>query len=407
MGPSKRLVPPPLGHALLGVVALALLSGCQQLSDLLGITDPWAGYYDTNENYIAGRGLDQQDLSLANYLADGKWTWAWRGDSDGATYLYMSLSSSADSPPSSLPSTTPVYELALANLYPGAGDFESPGNPTTNWTLVNSASSTPASGTSAIHGTQSIRIQTPIAGDYAYFDLGSIADHATSTGNHTYGWRFFLANGSSYAYQVAPVGSFDSSKTTLTNILATTDVLLPDLPVPPASSPALYFGAGTFLDFTMDDVRIIRSDIASDFRLRLRLLPSGETTKTLRSGYYEFSLWVKKPAHTFVAEPTAVQPYAASAVTLSMHALIPNPSGPQHAYPIDGSVDPASGLSYDAATGWVRLALRMSAGNIFTLDSSATSPVMELSVAPFNFEHPDAGSVEIADPELHYYKDGY
>ena len=407
---------PGFGPSLLGLGVLLLFSGCQQLSDFLGITDPWAGYYDTTENYIGASGLSSStiDLTTAGYQSPAKWTWAWRGDSDAddaaGGYQYMDLSLSGDSPPSSLAVTTPVYELGLVNLYPGdAGDFEGSANLPANWVIGNGAYTSSLAQTSGlqIHGTESIQINTS-SSDYADFDLSSIKDQSGAAASHIYSWRFYLRTGSTYGNEIA--SSFNPSLIqTLTTVTSTSDQKIDNLAVAPASGDRLFFGASNSLSFIMDDIRIFRQDIKEHLSLRLLLRPE-DAAHTLRSGYYEFTLWVKKPASTYFlsTDTTAKMPYAASSVTLRMLSLSLD-AGNQalHVFPIDGSADAETGSIYDAASGWVLLSLRMKADRNFSIDSSSSDPVIELAIFPFDTANPDPGVVEIADPELHYFRDGY
>ncbi|HUX39866.1 MAG TPA: hypothetical protein VMV83_01770 [Rectinemataceae bacterium] len=375
---------------------------------MLGITDPWAGYYDTTENYIGGSGLSEAtiDRTTLGFQTPGKWTWAWRGDSDASDtsgYNYMNLGlNSAISPPGSAPSAS-VYDLELYNLYPGnAGDFESSGNLPANWSLVDGP--TPSTWVEQtlglqIHGNRSIKISTDTNG-YAAFALNTIADQSPSpTVQHIYSWRFYLGSGSTYVYQIGP--TFKTTDLSATTVTEKSDVRIADISLDAASNANLIFGGSSPLTFTMDDVRIIRQDIDGDFGIRLLLRPS-DATHILRSGYYEFTLWVKKPSGDyFVWEDPAKMTYAASRVTL---AMLPQGqtkgTGAQQVFPIDGN-------PYDAGAGWVQLTLRMKDGDNFFFDSSSTNPVMELAIFPFDTGNRDPGLVEIADPQLHYYKDGY
>ncbi|MDA8411089.1 MAG: hypothetical protein M0001_11910 [Treponema sp.] len=395
----------------LGAVAAGLLSGCQQLSDLLGITDPWAGYYDASENFIAAHGLDQEDLTTAGYQRNALWTWAWRGQSDASDstgFSYMTLTrNTTESPPSSLPASTPVYDLELLNLYPGGGDFEGAGVPPANWTANGTGVLFTAQTTSAliIHGAESMQIDAG-SNSYAGFNLSALLDQSSPTATHTYNWRFF-AKGSSYAFQSFYAPDIFNQNTSAYVTLSTSpvDYLLPrDLSVPPGTPTILAFGSNSPIqNFIFDDIRVFRSEIKDYCSLRLLLRP-GDASHPLRDGFYEFTLWVRKSgSRSFVSEQAAKAPYAASRVTLSMLSLLPNPTGNQHAYPIDGSAD-IDGSVYDARSAWVRLALRAST---LSINSSSTATVMEIAVFPFDKDNPDPGSVEIADPELHYYKDGY
>jgi len=411
MGFSKRGVSPSLGLIVLASGAALALAGCQQISNWLGLTDPWAGYYDSTENFIAAHGFDQQDLTTAGYQSNAKWTWAWRGDPDasyGTGFDYMTFAQNTTAtPPASLPATTPVYDLQLVNLYPlGGGDFEGATTPLAGWTVGSASSSvTTVTGVAAIHG-ESIDVATA-GNDSVSFNLGSIFDQSYPvTIPHTYNWRFYLSAGSTYAAEVASVFDPTSPASTLApTVDSTGDVSILDITVN-TPTPSLWFGNTSPLSFTMDDVRIFRSDINSDWRLRLLLRPA-DAVQTLRSGYYEFTVWVKKPTNYYFlsVDPSPKNPYAASNVTLEMLSILEG-KDIRHVYPIDGTPDPIGGSTYDS-TNWVLLSLRMQSDSNFNLDSNATSPVVELAVYPFDWEHPDTGTVEIADPELHYFKDGY
>jgi hypothetical protein len=388
--------PPTVISLCLVLVATLSLSCCDRLSTLLGITDSFAGYRDSTVDLIAAHPLSSQDLSSAGYQSNASWTWAWRGSMDAGTFDYMTLTpigTVGSGAPAGLAAGATAYRVELVNLYP-SGDFESVVGtpPSPPWAASAGTPFSVATGPGGINGSQALAISTNANANVS-FDVSKASDQP-GTSIHQYD-ILFEGKAGSFAYMSGVAA--DYSKASALVILPTSAmaVRIPQLSLPVGSSWYLFFGSTSPLVFTMDDLRLIRSDIGSSYRLRLLLLPT-DTTPTLRSGYYEFTVWVRKATgRYFVTESSATQPYAASSVTLSMKTLQPNPSGPETAFAVE------------AVGAWTQLSLKMDPGANFTLDSASTAAVVELSIAPFDFNQPSPGQVEIADPQLHFYLNNY
>ncbi len=407
----------------LGAVAVGLLSGCQQLSDLLGITDPWAGYKNSSDNFIKPIGFDKQNLAATDEgLAStwASWTWAWMASiaPDATSSPYMSLSDvgPVSSPegtnvtvPAGLDPTAHAYLLDITNLLPKKdSDFEGLSTPSPDWALD------PEIGTPS--SNSSLQISKPpsvIAGgsslllnlNYrigAKLSLFSLSDSGTATGQHAY--RFLLKSQSAdpnvptnlqYAF-----GSLSSTLFGLTvlpqNISNTLDETT-DFSTGAQANTALFLGntSSSIQNVLVDDIRVIRYDLASSYRLRLLLRPT-DTTPALAQGIWSFVVWVLvPPGRKQIADPSAAGPYAASTVTLSMDQVLPSA----------GFAEEFSIPSTTTST-WLRLELRMSGSN-YQFDTNSTTPVIELGVMPTQRSYPDAGGILIAQPELHFWYNGY
>ena len=388
-----------------------LLSGCQQISDLLGITDPWAEYRDSTVNFISNLGFDKHNLIATDETLStswATWTWGWKTSSfaDAATSNnYMTLSDVGTV--SSLPSTVPAgldatahaYLLDIPNLLPKPdADFENLATPSSNWSL-DADIGTPATPSTLeisnwpvrIDGNNSLLLNlNPKTG--AKLALSALSDSIASTGQHAY--RFMVkSSGLNLAYAFAPTGVdlISTQPQSLSNVFdiitdfssnTNTTLLLGNL-----SSPI----SGALID----DLRVIRSDIASSYKLRILLRPS-DTTPILTSGLWSFDVWVLlPPGRKQISDPAAVSPYASSVVTLSMDQIASPTNGFPEEFPIPSS----------AATMWTRLEFKMSIADYsnYQFDSNSTIPVIELSVWPTSQGHPDAEGILIAQPELHFW----
>lgn len=413
--PRKRtylLAVGALGLAALGLAAA--LASCN-------LIDYWADYKDSGENFIAAQAFDTQPLDLvASYETPGLWTWGWGGSGDAANYGYMTLSpqgSVGAGGPAGLSSSSLVYLLGLPNLMPADdGDFET-GSFSSDWQydVGGTSSQTIVAG---LHGTSAIRFVLD-SNASASFRLNALKDRATAaSAQHGYTIRLSYSTLGTLHYSLMDWGSpFIATDAQETLDAATTPL---DLALNPIfdnvtlalPGKGLFFGSGSPESATIDDIRVLRKDIVGRYTLRLLLRPS-DTTPSLRRGYYEFSVWVKKnPGSSFLTEAGAKNPYAARSVTLTMDQLSPSLLL-SHVFPVDGSPDPStvafySGQSHDAAGGWTKLVLRQTGDNTnYTFDNSSASPVIELSVSPTDLTSPDSGEILIAQPELHFYLNGY
>jgi len=428
----------PRGLVLAGALASSLLfGGCDRLALLLGITDPFADYRDSSVNFIAASGLDQQDLATGaanlldpglnyanpGYLTPKKWTWAWRGatdagDSTGFSYMDLTLAGTVGAgAPTGLDPNAAVYSLKLNNLMPG-GDFEGLNNTlarlTSNgWTWPPTATSPPDLGSWAIHGT-SLNFNNPAlipTNTVGFrFDLSQLLDKTFSTVQHSYQLRFFALDSFFASQLAAPPADravFSTYTVDLDTLPATTevntltDLVLPDLTFNPAIGADLVFGIKeTPSYFVIDDLRMLRSDIVGEYRLRLLLAPT-DTTPALTHGQgWVFSVWARKPpALSFVNEASAAEPYAARSITLRIRQVVKSGSNSD----LDSS---AETYSIEANPGWTRHILSLQPAGTLDFPTDSTVPVLELSITPFDEAAPEPGVVEIAAPELHFNLNG-
>jgi hypothetical protein len=353
------------------------------------IQDPLADYYDSTVNLISTGGLDQQNLTTAGYETNAVWTWAWRGatDADDVTgFDYMTLTDQglvdASGEAAGISASSHVYRLELVNLVAG-GDFQ--GSDLTAWTKDSLADTVLVAVTSGtqIHG-QSLKITTA-ANSWISYNLAALKDYS-ATNAHDYSllanckivdsYSQFSETFVSGAGGQIPYGS--AFRINQTGVLAL--------------SMDLFFGSGSINDITIDDFRCYRSDLVSAIRILLR--PS-DTNPSLINGYYEFSVWARKPSGLFFAtEDNAIalaDGYASSEVSLFMTNLSKGKGSAQAKFPVVGE-------------NWIRLVLRENLyGNMEGIDPTSVVPAMELAIYPCDFQQPSPGVVEIAQPELHFY----
>jgi hypothetical protein len=155
--------------------------------------------------------------------------------------------------------------------------------------------------------------------------------------------------------------------------------------------------------FSFDDVLAVRSDVPLwKWSLVLRL-GLDDTYPSLVPGYYEFSLWVEKPAgYLFSTEAGRGDNtnYASRFITLRMIQT-------------DGTVrQTVAEESFDLtalAAGWNKVALRMPSGSNFSFPETASGQVIELSISTLHVDQNkvEPGAILIARPSLNFYLNGY
>lgn len=431
--PKKQRLRPGLGRAVAvatGALSL-LLGGCQQLSDLLGLTDPWVGYRDSSYNFISNLGFDKQDQSLASYQSTAVWTWAWRGLEDAGSFPYEHFDaagadqgsvSSLGSVPSGLDPNARAYLLDLANLLPSAdADFETAASlwrPDIGvvWSYMQGFTG------SRVYQVKLGTLTVPLG---LALELGQLVNKGTLTPGKKYPYFVRLkSNDPNLHYITSLDGQSQPIPFATTTALPTLTggSTIPTTAYPQVSpvsianeyviqadpiltnldltiDPALYFGTSdTSVAYNgqIDDVRILRSDVATNSKLRL-LLKLGDTSPSLASGLWSFVVWVLVPSsRNFVDETAARNPYASTKVTLSMEPLIGDLQGFSATFVLDSK----------AKTQWQRLELKMTNGN-FDFPSSSSLAAVELSIAPTDLHDPDSGGILVAQPELHFFLNGY
>lgn len=429
------------GKALSVVFAAGLLTpflgGCQQLYDLLGITDPWAGYRDSSYNFIGNLGFDKQDQTLAGYQSPALWTWAWRGAGDAGTFPYVTMDTPATDKgsvqslgtvPSGLDPTAHAFLLELPNLLPAADSYFESGSPP-DWSFDTGVTHSISSSSTILTGTKVLSASLSANGSSSTgmaLNLTALTDRTSITSGSRYAYFLRLkstdsslhfiasldgqgtpilaattslptSNGgsalatSAYSTILPMTGGANEYKVTENTVLGNYDASQPSL---------LYFGtvdSNYQFNGSIDDVRALREDVAQNARLRL-LLRLNDTNPSLSSGLWSFVVWVLVPAGgSFIDEAGAVPPIASSKVSLSMDGLIDN-SHFSEVFNLDASTK----------TTWRRLELRMTNGNFdFRNATSSSQLAVELSVSPTDTGAPDIGGILIAQPELHFYLNGY
>jgi len=389
-----------LGGRALAVAAFGVLALCALALASCNWVDPFEGYYDPTVNFIAASGLDRTDLTTAGFESPASWTWAWRGEPDaqaGTGFDYMRLEDggtvSAPEAQEGLPSGTPWYRLTLVNLV-SDGDFEGGYaiDPAV-WRMTN-ASSFFIEDTSAIHGYSATISAGP--SEYVHFALNSLKD---SAGASPHDYRLSANSAHSNNDCRYQIGSFLGNPAQSDGLPAFQDggitLLISD--ILNSEGKALIIGRDSPSTITIDDLRANRTDMTSRLRLRLR---SQDTSPKLTNGYYEFSLWIRKPAlMEFARAPNANAPspeddYAAESVSLYMT----NQTNGQ------GSDQQEWAVPDDAA--WHRLVLRQDM-NFTGLNIDSAEALIELAIAPFSDANPEPGAIDIAQPELRFYLNGY
>jgi hypothetical protein len=414
---------------LLALAPLLGLLSCQNLAELLGLSDPFALYRNPADNFIAASDLDRQDLTSTGFEGTAVWTWAWRGasdardDSNPAGYPYMKLEPAGTVTAGSLEGVdhdVPAYRLGLVNLITG-GDFEGANSSTAalaanGWKWKEDPASTDyndlkafeptvtigASGEHAISGnTLMVHVfglplgKNPVAFRYA---LASLAEAKGAMVSHTYSLRLLSGTGAEFYWQTAPTGTINYDATTYVKTTAKAEYVFPDFTWNPLAFADLVFGKPTTpFDFWFDNLRIIRTDIASDYRLRLLLKPKDTAPDLVHGRGWKYTLWIRKPpGQLFPSEAGAAEPFAAQYVSLRIMQTVTSEQG---------AGIPASDIVNEVPSNgqWTRLELRIT-NDSSTLDfpTSSASAVLELSIFPFDYKSPTVGTVEIADPELHF-----
>ncbi len=396
---------PVLG--LFGLVALPFLSSCEWIASIFPESFG-PEYNDSSINLIAGMPLAGPSAT-ANAGGDsafdlpGVWDWGWR-EQTGNAIEYMSLSEAgvvgqtvAD-PLFPLGASEAVWRLELRNR---AGDpyFEE-GVPA-GWLSILSAT-VGTETTSTSHGQQLVLGSKQSA--WAGFDpnaSGFILDSPSPNRTAEYlVWGFSGTPDISYL-----LGDYSSVNFEVTHRVQPVNgrFVLSEIKAENPDTRVMFARSSSDQTIQIDDLRVVRSDIAVHSALRLRLRPL-DTYPALAPGRYEFSVWVKRPddylppdADGRKSVPKA--PFAAVRVYLEMR---------QVGF-LDGRDSPKefSG-TFEVGTVWTRLVLRMGEGNLERFDRNSAETVLELYVYPFNKKgDQDAGALLLAAPRLRFFKNGY
>ncbi len=361
------------------------------------LPDPFAGYRETEHNFIAGTPLapPPEPSSDADLNGSGFWDFAWRNPAT-ANFPYMKLTQET-SEAGPIPAVA-VFRLELVNLYDG-GDFESAtvGGLPSGWGNQGSANVQVVSSGLNGHGKSLTITKQNESADWAGFPVSALKDTNVQC-TKAYVINFFAGVLSSTSgYSLQNQASYDQTKN-MGPITAGDNINTLALwsTSGATSEDYILFGGPASMSLTIDELRVLRGDLGQDSRLRLRLRRS-DTKPPLSPGYYEFRLWIKKPSNAkWHDEARTTEPPAARTVGIRLSQL--DAQGKETATPIP--------ITERAVTdAWQEIVAR--GQNIDLFHDTTDAPVIELSIWPFAAGKLDAGAVLIAAPVLRYYLDGY
>ncbi|HRY56024.1 MAG TPA: hypothetical protein P5142_15470 [Spirochaetia bacterium] len=389
MGRSKDRGTRTPAMASASLLAAALLASA--LASSCSYSDQFADYRDEGINFIAARDFSPANIDLTDigFETPALWTWAWRGSVD-STYDYMTFTDQGTvgaSAVSGLASTAEYYRLELDDLVTN-GNFEAFADEAAllasgDWTESDAARM--EIGPTSIHDN-SINLSFGSSAQWVAFDLSSL--NGLVAGND-YPFTLIMNSASvlSVGYQVAAAfpGGTPNTLDRITAQLQSGD------------TEKIYFYSNNVGTAVLDDLRAYRYDLVDVSNLRLRLRPS-DTSPILADGFYEFTLWVRKPADArFSSETGALANLASRYVTLRMSNLR------------EGQGVAGGRFSVNGDGQWHQIVLRQDLN--FEGIAEGTETAIELAIFPFDAQSsdpgPEPGAVEIAQPELHFYLDGY
>ncbi len=368
-------------------------------------------YRDSSTNFIAGLPLDEpppatDDGSTIPLDSLAIWDWAWRGQTGtGNDFEYMDMTdtgavgSNVTSGSFTLASSAESWQLELVNL---AGDPYSEGVLHPSWESNGTGSVSSAIATVSSHGKY-VRLQSDNSAWAGFDPLDTlfILDNPASYAGNTYLLSAFSLK-STIRYIIGNNTTADFSDTKQSNLSSAKHVF--DIFSVPDTNTRFMVGASNEdQDIDLDDLRILRTDIKEQLRLRIRLAPQ-DVTPSLVAGRYEFTLWIKAPTGSLAYDDTTrtgagvSAPFTAPEVTLEMLQL--------------RTLEGSSGSvlfrqTYPVTDIWTRIALRMEGRNMEQFDETSAEAVLELSIYPFNPQDPEVGGVMIADPRVRFFIDGY
>jgi len=425
MSPSASIRKPRASSASLKALYILCALSCLSLASCDWIRNLFPEsfgpeYDDPTTNFIVAHAFAQPPLASDHgaivALGDPAiWDWAWRGRT-GNAFQYMTLSgagtvgSAASSGAYNLAADTPAWRLELVNL---AGDPYLEGHPNgstpSGWESYNQPLAPPIPSASIVPSTpvshgDFIRL-TSYFGEWAGFDpnqAGFILDAPGSLPTATYLLRAQSSLAIDYLIQDPAGANFGDPKsaTPSRGRVSFDEFSVSSAAVRFMTSPK---AIGISQQSDLDDLRVLRTDLEAFYRVRLSLRPS-DTAPPLVAGRYEFSVWVRRPSGALSydddlgrrADPVA--PFAAKAVTLEIRQVgfLDAQDTPLVFYE-----------AFEVGEGWTRLALRMGSGNLLRFDEASTTPVVELSIYPYDRQDPEPGAVLLAAPSLSFFVNGY
>ena len=412
--PSRPRAVSPGAPAAIAAILTAILAtaGC----DLPPSFGP--EYEDPTLNFIAALPLEAPPAAgdASGLDAPAVWDWAWRGDGPlraGNAYQYMSLldagavGTAVVSGAYTLAATAGTWRMELVNLFE-LGDFE---------TFAEGSTAIPGmdhkAGASigiveepdalAIHGKSVFLSSNNNARLFTIFDfadpaagLADASDASITNGKYSFmattlsappTLRFLVSDPLSAEMDDGYYCSVDNDR-----------FLVRDITGLAIAAPFL-LGSASSYQFSMDDIRVARTDIDPGLVLRLR---PGDSSPGLVTGYYEFSLWARIPddAKSDADDGRTDESYPARSVTLVML---------QVGFLDDSTEAMQVKASFATSSAWTRLALRMPEGsNLHRFDEASDETVLELYAYPAaDPNDPEPGVVLISSPELRFFMNGY
>jgi len=368
--------------AFLALGAALVLSGCSLFESKQLYGDD---YYTAN--FIAG--MPFSDFVGAASGADpanpatGQWDLSYRYlDWDGYNYITLKDSGKVVSDfeaADGLDSSAPVYRLEVVNLLDG-GNFESSAE---TWTLTGAATAAYWTSTTPLFGTGCAKLDVPAHGSVTYFTTartGFSGFKATDSYNLFFRYTTKTDKASVKIDNAANIltlnptgeGVKGVARYTITNGYTRA----PKIAFSPIDDTSI------LSEFYVDNFRVGRS---GNMELRL-YLTIAETTPSLESGTYSFSVWVySDPLATTVQSPYPIDAFVVKMVSCA------------------GTVNlSTTSVTYAAASGWQKLTATLEPGAL-AFTEGTLDPVLGL-VLDFNQTRP--GSVLLAQPELRFHPDG-
>lgn len=372
-------------RAILGVFAgMVFVSACSFLQS----KDPYSDYYYST-NFIESIGFDRFVGNVSAVPATevaGQWDIPYRYESwDSYDYITLAADGTASAPggvadtvPSGLVATEPVYRLEIVNLIDG-GNFET--NENAAWS--GTGAHTWITPSSVLFGTGNMRLDMD-KGESAVFTTTAHAGGPgfVSTASYNVFFRYLCVTGAtnlmidsiSQSMNPTTVGEKGYARFTL--------------PSGSGSPPVFTFQPveESLYNLYVDNFRIGRYGNMA-LRLKLRIL---DTVPALESGTYAFSIWV----HADPAATYAQNPYPVDAFTVRMIACEET---------INLSTTSAT-YSYDPASpGWQKLTATLEPGALQFVEKSTNllGPQAVLGLL-IDFNQSRPGSVLLAQPELYF-----
>jgi len=366
-------------------------------------------YDDTSRNFISAYPLAAPTLS-GN--ADGSsvvdlsavWDWSWR-EKTGTTFEYMTLTNSGTvgtdvtSGAFTLDATETSWRLELANL---AGDPYFEDSIPAGW-IANAPATMALKSSTFYHGQylELVSNNNYWVGFNPNFP-GFILDAPASNRSNIYRLAAYSTK-ADIKYLIEDYNALANFDDTIKYNISNNEIILKTFSVPELDTRAMFAVTQNVQTVEIDDLRVVRSDIANMLSLRLRLKPA-DTEIDLAPGLYEFSVWVKVPtdalSYADSARATDTRaPFSAEKVRLELRQV--GFSEEERTTPLFFSE------SFPTSSTWTRLALRMD-GNLDRFERSSKDVVIELAIYPFDVVGTiSPGSVLIAAPSLRFFKDGY